>query len=159
MVKTIGDAVMIVADSADDALATAITLARAVEAEPRFPTLRTGLHGGPAIERNGDYYGATVNLAARVASHAQGGQILCTRCVADAGRVHAQPRGTATFKNVLLPVEIFAVDDTAVGLQIDPICRMVVSPGPDVPQREHDGRVVYFCSEECAARFTSIVAR
>ena len=32
------------------------------------PQPRVGLHHGPAVERNGDYFGATVNLAARVSA-------------------------------------------------------------------------------------------
>ena len=36
------------------------------------PAIRVGLHHGPAIERDGDYFGATVNLAARVAGMATG---------------------------------------------------------------------------------------
>ncbi len=38
--------------------------------------IRMGLHTGPAQERDGDYFGITVNRAARISSAAQGGQVL-----------------------------------------------------------------------------------
>jgi adenylate cyclase len=34
------------------------------------PAVRAGLYHGPAIERDGDYFGAAVNLAARVSGGA-----------------------------------------------------------------------------------------
>ena len=40
--------------------------------------VRVGLHHGIAVEREGDYFGATVNLAARVSSLAAGGEVLMT---------------------------------------------------------------------------------
>ena len=159
LVKTIGDAVMIVAFSIDDAVATAVHLARAVDAQPSFPVLRAGLHAGTAVERNGDYYGAAVNLAARVASHAGGGQVLCTRAVAIDGNRDGSfavtPLGTATFKNVMHPVEIFVIDQLASEPHIDPVCRTAVRPGPNTPSVEREGRTIYFCSEACANSFST----
>ena len=42
------------------------------------PAVRVGLHHGPAIERDGDYFGAAVNLAARVSGEASGGEVMLT---------------------------------------------------------------------------------
>ena len=42
------------------------------------PAVRVGLHHGPAIERDGDYFGAAVNLATRVAAVTTGGEVLLT---------------------------------------------------------------------------------
>ena len=42
------------------------------------PAIRVGLHHGPAVERDGDYFGATVNLAARVSAVATAGEVLVT---------------------------------------------------------------------------------
>jgi len=36
--------------------------------------VRVGMHTGPAVERGGDWFGATVNLAARVSAAAAGGR-------------------------------------------------------------------------------------
>ena len=43
--------------------------------------VRMGVHAGTSVERNGDYFGTTVNRAARVSSVADGGQILVTDTV------------------------------------------------------------------------------
>ena len=42
------------------------------------PAVRVGLHHGTAVERDGDYFGAAVNLAARVSAEANGGEVLLT---------------------------------------------------------------------------------
>ena len=156
LVKTIGDAVMIVATTAANAVATALGLAAAVTAEPAFPTLRVGLHAGVAIERNEDYFGATVNLAARVSSYARGGQILCTTSVADAisglGIAAVQAIGAAQFKNVQQAVELHSIDQHASGPgDVDPVCRMAVGSGAQ--RVVHDGKTILFCSSGCAAKF------
>lgn len=159
LVKTIGDAVMIVASNAEDAVATAVRLASAVDVERAFPSLRAGLHGGTAIERNGDYFGGTVNLAARVSSHARGGQVLCTRAVAEVlaknARIDAQPIGSATFKNMQQPVELYVIDDRTHITEIDPVCRMTVVIDDDTPRIEHAGKTLFFCSRGCADRYAT----
>jgi class 3 adenylate cyclase len=43
---------------------------------PAFPAVRVGMHTGPAVERSGDWYGTTVNVAARLCSAAGGGEVL-----------------------------------------------------------------------------------
>ena len=42
-----------------------------------------GLHSGTATERDGNYFGAVVNRAARVAATGRGGQILLSAATAD----------------------------------------------------------------------------
>ena len=59
--------------------------------EPDFPVLRAGLHHGEAVERGDDVFGSGVNLAARVAAEARGGQVLATARVGDARAVVASP--------------------------------------------------------------------
>ena len=75
-------AVLVFADPlvAIDALST---LYKSIADRREFPVVRTGLHHGPALFRGGHHFGSTVNLAARVAARATGGQILCTKHVAD----------------------------------------------------------------------------
>jgi class 3 adenylate cyclase len=43
--------------------------------------VRMGIHTGTSVERNGDYFGTTVNRAARVADVGNGGQVLVTDAV------------------------------------------------------------------------------
>ncbi len=159
-VKTIGDAVMIVSDGPEDAIATALRIRRATEAELRFPDVRLGLAAGPAVERAGDYFGATVNLAARVTAHARAGQILCTEAVADACRAmpdaEAVAAGQARFKNVAGAVSIYEVLDRrssrAPGAT-DPVCRMAVDPATAAARLTRGDETYYFCSEACARMF------
>jgi class 3 adenylate cyclase len=90
VVKTIGDAVMATFDSPDDGLAAALDMRRAMEglsASREEPDLRIkiGLHEGPclAVTSNDrlDYFGQTVNIAARVQGLADGRPIYVTEPV------------------------------------------------------------------------------
>ncbi len=65
-----------------DALAAAVAAQEALQStawpEPTPVTVRMGLHTGHAEERDGDYFGHDVNLAARVMAAGHGGQVLLT---------------------------------------------------------------------------------
>jgi adenylate cyclase len=87
VIKTIGDAVMIVGPDASAMIDWAVGFQ---ELHPDRPLPRIGLHCGPALYRDGDYYGRSVNLAARVGARAAGGEVLCTQPVADAAGPHLQ---------------------------------------------------------------------
>lgn len=160
LVKTIGDAVMIVADQTPDAVSTALRLVAAVRAETGFPAVRIGIHGGSAVERSGDYFGATVNLAARVAAYARSDQILCTEAIVECVRGRniaiSHPAGMVSFKNVVQPVALFELEDIqhlAHSHEIDPVCRMTLDPNTAPAQLPFEGRLYHFCSFECAQKF------
>ena len=53
-------------------------------AEAGLPPAHVGLHAGPVIFQEGDYYGQTVNIAARIADFAQSGQVLVSEAIVDA---------------------------------------------------------------------------
>jgi class 3 adenylate cyclase len=93
VVKTMGDGVMCAFHRLDDALRTAIRLQREVTGwcreqgiEPPL-VLKVGVHHGPAIAMTAndrlDYFGRTVNLAARVAGASSGGDVVLLRHVLD----------------------------------------------------------------------------
>jgi class 3 adenylate cyclase len=165
IVKPIGDAVMIVASGAVPLLETALCLRDQTEQTAHFPHLRVGLHTGPAVEREGDFFGNTVNLASRVAGLAQGGEILCTRPFADAVR-DALPdlvwieRGPTSLKNIAQPVELLALGGATPPASLhpftDPVCRMRVGASSAF-QREVNGVRYYFCSKGCADAFAAPV--
>ncbi len=75
VVKRIGDAVMFVTNAPGVACALAVDLLAACEAA-RLPKLRVGLAFGDVMVRQGDFYGPTVNLAARLVSSAEAGTAL-----------------------------------------------------------------------------------
>jgi adenylate cyclase len=81
VIKTIGDEVMVVGSDVRGLVDWAVGFQALATERPRP---RIGLHSGYALYRDGDYYGRAVNLAARVAARAAGGEVLVTREVRDA---------------------------------------------------------------------------
>jgi adenylate cyclase len=53
-------------------------------ATPALPPARVGIHAGPVVFQEGDYFGRTVNIAARIAEYARPGEVLVTQDVVDA---------------------------------------------------------------------------
>ncbi|HWC82596.1 MAG TPA: adenylate/guanylate cyclase domain-containing protein [Pseudonocardiaceae bacterium] len=84
VVKTVGDEVLFVADSAADAAGIAVALTNPDRDERGLPTLRVGLARGQVLLRFGDVYGSVVNLAARLTALARPGTALVDREMADA---------------------------------------------------------------------------
>ena len=87
VVKMTGDGVHAVFDDPRDALAAALAIVRALDDSASTAgvalKVRCGLHSGVALSRDGDYFGSTVNRAARIMAAAHGGQILVSQAVAD----------------------------------------------------------------------------
>ena len=81
VVKRLGDGLMLSFPSAEAAVHAAVEL---VEAPPDDLRLRAGVHTGEAVVAKGDLIGHDVNVAARVAGAAKGGQVLATAAVKDA---------------------------------------------------------------------------
>jgi class 3 adenylate cyclase len=78
VVKALGDAVMVHADDADRAVRLALDLLTKLGRDQLMLPIHAGLHTGPAVGRMGDWWGATVNIAARLAAAAGPGQVLLT---------------------------------------------------------------------------------
>jgi adenylate cyclase len=77
LVKTIGDAVMLVSRDPDPLIELALALAEAADEESeRFPQVRVGIAWGQAIGRAGDWFGRPVNLASRITGIARPGTVL-----------------------------------------------------------------------------------
>ena len=85
LIKTIGDAAMLVSERPVPLLDTALGLIEDAEAED-LPALRAGVSLGDAVLRGGDYFGHSVNLASRVTGGARPGSVLATQEVRDAAR-------------------------------------------------------------------------
>jgi adenylate cyclase len=82
LVKTIGDAAMFVSPEPGALVSVALRLIEAIEAAG-LPPARAGLALGPALQRAGDFYGHSVNLASRVTGIARPGSVLCTKEIHD----------------------------------------------------------------------------
>jgi adenylate cyclase len=161
-VKTIGDAMMIRAANAADAVELGLRIVEELGTRPGFPIVHVGMHTGPAIERGGDWFGATVNLAARISAAAGGNEVLLSAATREAAgslaRVAVSRVGQPRFKNVRQPVTLYqAAREGGPGeeLPIDPVCRMAVDPDRAAGQLRHEGEVFFFCSLECAHAFAA----
>jgi class 3 adenylate cyclase len=112
VIKQLGDAVMIHGRDAARVVTFALRLTRELTEEGWCPPLRIGVHSGPAVQRDGDWYGSTVNVAARLADSATAGEILmsvATRDQLEAGTgLRVADRGPRSFKNVTAPLSVFA---------------------------------------------------
>lgn len=85
LVKTIGDAVMLVSPDPDALLDGALELVAAADAEgEEFPRLRAGLATGQVLGRAGDWYGSPVNLASRITGVARAGTVVAAGATRDA---------------------------------------------------------------------------
>ncbi len=76
VVKLIGDEVMFAADAAEDGVRIAEALAAGLPGAEHLPAVRVGAACGEVLNRDGDYYGSVVNLAARLAALAEPGEVL-----------------------------------------------------------------------------------
>ena len=166
LVKTIGDAVMLRFPTPEAAIvALRELLQRELVVHDAVLLPRAGAHHGHAVVVDGDYYGAAVNLAARVAGEAGGGQLLVTTPTALAGRdlgaivTHV---GSVELRNVSESVDVWDVrigdgDDTVV---TDPVCQMrVPTTGHAAVALDWSGRRLHFCGLPCVARFAADPAR
>jgi class 3 adenylate cyclase len=158
LVERVGDQVLIVSDDPRSAVATALRLRDAVDREPLFLGVRIGIDAGAAVEEKGRYFGTALNVAARVAAHARGGQVLCTAhivaAIGDVRGVRWVSRGTMRFKNVSEPVEVFeVVSEERTSAVVDPVCHMHVETATAPARLPFNDTTYYFCSPQCAEAF------
>jgi class 3 adenylate cyclase/YHS domain-containing protein len=160
-IKTIGDALMLRVPEPTYGVLLGLRIAHDILSGHGAPAVRVGMHHGTAIERNGDYIGGAVNLAARVSAAATGGEVLLTaQTAALAASVDAvlyESRGRQTLRNVREPVELVAAirqGHTADNqLAVDPVCQMVVHPDHSAGRLVYDGMTYFFCTLTCAGAF------
>jgi class 3 adenylate cyclase/YHS domain-containing protein len=159
-VKTIGDALMLAIPEPADAVLLGLRITHELMLGHGAPAVRVGLHHGSAVEQDGDYFGASVNLAARVAAEAGGGEVLVTGTTAakapELEGVIYEPRGRRELRNVREPVDLFAAaraGETYGALPRDPVCRMAVDPERAAGRLVYEDTAYFFCTLECAAQF------
>ena len=161
IVDSIGDEVFCAGTDTLAIVRTALRLRDAIEREPDFLRVSMGIHRGPIVEREGRIFGPPINLTARLAAHAVGGQILCTEPVArplgPSAGVVARQLGDQRFKNVAHPVTLFElvrVSEGRAATVTDPVCRMQVADDRAAATIAHEGMAYRFCSSECARLFS-----
>jgi class 3 adenylate cyclase len=102
-VKWLGDGVMVHFREPAGAVLSALKLVEEVPAAG-LPPAHVGVAAGPVVIQGGDYFGRTVNLAARIAARAGAGQILVSQSVAES----APPAGVALVELGALRLKGFA---------------------------------------------------
>lgn len=103
VVKFLGDGVLLAFHQPGDAINAARLL---VADHPALPARRAGMSTGPVLARHGDYFGATVNLAARLAAVAQPGEIFTDNAAVG---VPLKPVGKVTLKGFEGPIAAYRV--------------------------------------------------
>ena len=159
VIKTIGDAVMVRHPDPGGAVALGLLAAHEVIAGHGSPAVRVGMHHGPAIDRGGDWFGAAVNLAARVAAAASGGEVLVTAAgrerAGELDGVEFQSRGAQRMRNVAAAVPLYAAvrdERSSETRHLDPVCHMLVAEGREAGSFRHSDTLYRFCSLDCARR-------
>jgi adenylate cyclase len=114
LVKTIGDAVMLVSAQPGPLLDAALELVGAAEAESdEFPRLRAGVATGAVLGYAGDWYGSPVNIASRITGIARPSSVVAAAAtrdaLADAGRWRFTPLPNRRLKGVDHPVPLLRV--------------------------------------------------
>jgi adenylate cyclase len=82
-VKWLGDGVMFYFREAGGAVLAALEMVEGV-ARHDLPPAHVGIHAGPVVFQDGDYFGRTVNLAARIAEYARPGEVVVSQEVVEA---------------------------------------------------------------------------
>ncbi len=107
-VRWLGDGGMLVFREADAAVGAATEMVTQAQ-DSGLPPTHIGIHCGPVVFQDGDIYGSTVNIAARLSARAAPGEVLVSKPVADRiaqpGRL--EPVGVVELKGVAQPLEVW----------------------------------------------------
>jgi class 3 adenylate cyclase len=107
-VRWLGDGGMLVFREAEAAVVAAMEMVARAPGSGLPPT-HIGIHCGPVVFQDGDIYGSTVNVAARLSARAGPGEVLVSRAVADRitqpGRL--EPMGAVELKGVAQPLQVW----------------------------------------------------
>ena len=108
-VKFLGDGVMFHFPDPARGVLCALELVGRIP-EVGLPRARVGLHSGPVVFQNGDYFGRTVNVAARIGDYARPGEVLVSEDVAaadGADAVRYEPVGPVSLKGLTAPITLY----------------------------------------------------
>jgi adenylate cyclase len=107
-IKWLGDGVMFYFGDPGPGVRSALEMVDGLAAAG-LPPAHVGLHAGPVLFQEGDYFGQTVNLSARIADYARPGEVLVSQAVAEASRepgISFADIGRVELKGVTGPVDL-----------------------------------------------------
>jgi adenylate cyclase len=159
--ELIGDCAFLVFPDPFVARDTLSAIFKVIVNRASFPIVRAGLHHGPALLRGNRYFGSTVNLTARVAAQAKGGQILGTRHIVDilsqgdTRNIEFEHQGLVSLKNLSQPVDLYEIVLSGFSREyaIDPVCKMQVDKRHAAGELRYNEDKYWFCSLSCVERF------
>ena len=100
--KWLGDGVMFYFPEPGGGVLAALEMVEGLAPEA-LPPAHVGIHAGPVVFQEGDYFGRTVNIAARISEYARPGEVLASQEVVDAAE------GTPVSFTEIGPVELRGV--------------------------------------------------
>jgi adenylate cyclase len=110
-VKWLGDGVMFYFPDPGEGVLAALDMVDGVAAE-ELPPARVGIHAGPVVFQEGDYFGRTVNIASRIGEYARPGEVLVSQEVVNASELHGvsvMAIGPIELKGVSQPLTLHSV--------------------------------------------------
>jgi class 3 adenylate cyclase/YHS domain-containing protein len=148
-----GDEVMIVSDSPDFLLSTALMIGKNTANEENFLQVHGGLHYGKILQRANNYFGSALNLTSRIAAKAKAGTFWCSEdyvnALSDKFTCTIESKGNHVFKNISQGKEVFELStEIRNAFYIDPVCRMSILDTQNALSHPDVGNL-YFCSSDC----------
>jgi len=162
VVERIGDAFMMVFPESQAAVGCALDIEMRSVGQPQFPAVRSGVHWGKVLYREGGYVGSNVNIAARLATEALRHQTLVSAAVQLEARgledVDFVPLGKRRLKGLVDELELFEARPRraeATAKAVDPVCGMDLDPAAVAARLSLEGRDRAFCSDQCLRMFVA----
>jgi adenylate cyclase len=144
-VKGTGDGMMLRCGEPRAAIRLGLQLVEELAGEEGFPPVRVGIHTGPALANEGDWYGRTVNVAARLCAVAPGGEVMVSDSTREAAGmmtgVQWGERELHWLRNVSEPVGTYLVAPA----------RQESTPEDDEPLADRRWRLPWICGRAAAA--------
>ena len=164
--KQIGDAFMLVFSDVRSAIACCLEIESRTEDEPQFPAVRSGIHWGAVLYREGDYVGTTVNLASRLTDVAARHAVVVSSAVRQAAAglpgVEFVRLGKRSLKGIAVEEVLFEArieGPQGVERAIDPVCGMELGPGELAATLALEGEARSFCSDDCLRKYVAAPER
>jgi predicted ATPase/class 3 adenylate cyclase len=122
---TMGDGFAVAFQRASEAVAAAVELQQTLAGEEWAAAglrVRMGVHSGEAVERDGDYFGPTVNRTARIMALAHGGQILLSAITAGlAGGFDTVELGDHQLRGLIRTERVYQVVGAGIPREFPPL--------------------------------------